>query len=279
MREVSLAEGRDEILKCFQNTDVILYLWQDNGDTSSRVIYPSKVQTLSDNTVLFGTHDYSDYDLFPGKIFCFNEDLKYFFKLDQIQMQSNTLEVKIPENIKILSEKENLAMSEALYEIFKKAQDSSNYISENTEDHMTYLGPRENIDLGVMKIKGAVGSKNRNENDQAMFDEIIGSAALSEEDKLFADKRDAPRARPTQGKVVFIKTSTDEDSFDLYDLSMGGMSVITSKVASFSEQEEVCVLGFDDKRFEEPLKAIVRSVRDIEDLLGQYKVGLQFLEE
>lgn len=282
MKEILLIDDKDKVLKCFKDENVILYLWQDDGTAPKRVIYPSKVKRLDvqNNSVQFETHDYKDYDLFPGQIFCYNEDIKYFFKLSQVEMQSNTLIVELPQKINILTEIENAKMSSVLYEFFKSSKENQpRHTSTNNADHMVYVGPRDHIDLGVEKIKSSVGSKNRSISDQSLFDEIVGSQALSAEDLEFADKRDAPRAKPKKGKVAQIVTSSGISPFTLYDLSTGGMSLVVSDISFFKEQEEISIAGFDEKTFDAPLKAIIRNVRDIEDLVGQYKIGLQFLEE
>ncbi len=282
MEELLTSDDKEKVLKCFRDENVILYLWQDDGTAPKRVIYPSKVKRLdvSNENIQFETHDYKDYDLFPGKLFCYNEDLKYFFKLDQIEMQSNTLTVQIPNKINILSESENAKMSEVLYEFFKSSKEKEvRHTSSTNSDHMVYVGPRDHIDLGIEKIKSSVGSKNRSSSDQSLFDEIVGSQALSAEDLEFADKRDAPRAKPKKGKVAQVITNNGITAFTLYDLSTGGMSVVASDLSAFKEQEEVSIAGFDEKTFDAPLKAIVRNIRDIEDLVDHYKIGLQFLEE
>jgi c-di-GMP-binding flagellar brake protein YcgR len=145
---------------------------------------------------------------------------------------------------------------------------------------MVYEGPRDHIDLGILKIKSSVGSKYRSKKDQSLFDEIVASQSLSKEDEVYANQRKTPRAKPKEGKVVRIVIDEGELLlFTLYDLSTGGMSIVTGDINDFSEQEEISVIGFDEKTFEEPVKAIVRSIRDIDDLVGQYKIGIQFLEE
>lgn len=282
MDELLISDDKDRVLKCFKDQNVILYLWQDDGTAPKRVIYPSKVKRLDteNGSVQFETHDYKDYDLFPGKIFCYNEDLKYFFKLEQVEIQSNTLTVELPHKINVLSESQNSKMSTTLYEFFKKSKEVPlRHSSSSNSDHMVYVGPRDHIDLGVEKIKTSVGSKNRSSSDQSLFDEIVGSQALSAEDLEFADKRNAPRAKPKKGKVAHILTDSGVAAFTLYDLSTGGMSLVSSDISAFKEQEEVSIAGFDEKVFDSPLKAIIRNIRDIEDLVGQYKIGLQFLEE
>lgn len=283
MQEVLLVNDKEKVLKCFKDENVILYLWQDDGTAPKRVIYPSKVIKLSPDaqTVTLQTHNFSDYDLFPGALYCFNEDLKYFLKLEQIDIQSNTLKVRFPIKINILTETENSKMANILYECFKKAQKNEiRHMSSVNKEHMVYEGPRDHIDLGVLKIKSSVGSKYRSKQDQSLFDEIVASQSLSEEDKKFADQRTTPRAKPKEGKVVRVSASGGELAlFTLYDLSTGGMSIVTGDINDFSEQEEISVIGFNEKTFEGPVKAIVRSIRDIDDLVGQYKVGIQFLEE
>lgn len=283
MQEVLLIDDKDKVLKCFKDENVILYLWQDDGTAPKRVIYPSKVIKLSldSESVTLQTHDFSDYDLFPGQIYCFNEDLKYFFKLEQIDIQSNTLKVKFPVKVNILSESENTKMANVLYECFKEAQKNElRHMSSTSDEYMIYEGPRDHIDLGVMKVKSSVGSKHRSKNDQSLFDEIVASQSLSKEDEVYAGQRKTPRAKPTEGKVVSILIEGGQlGLFTLYDLSTGGMSIVSGDINDFTEQEEISVIGFDEKDFEEPVKAIVRSIRDIDDLVGQYKIGIQFLEE
>lgn len=106
---------------------------------------------------------------------------------------------------------------------------------------------------------------------------------LDEEDKVFADLREAPRARPKVDKMVTIERDTDfgviSETYVLYDLSKGGMGFLVYDQKEFSVGENIRVVSFDAQSVGESMVGIVRAVRDADDLGVQYKVGVQFIDE
>lgn len=117
-------------------------------------------------------------------------------------------------------------------------------------------------------------------HDKKIFEDELSFISLDDEDKKFADKRDAPRARPQKGKMVFMRvkgeSSTDE-SFELFDLSRGGLGVICFEETRFSKEDTIEILAFDKNKLDSPMLAIVRSVRPADETETSFKIGMQFL--
>ncbi|MCT4641791.1 MAG: hypothetical protein N4A33_05785 [Bacteriovoracaceae bacterium] len=278
MKLVTVEQNSERVYKCFENHDITLYLWQGGDISSVRTIYPSKIQHFDPESdmIFFETIDESDYDFFAGDIYCYNEDLTSFFKLDQIDMQANVLSVYVPKVINVLGQEQALKLNKALHEIHLKKKVADNqFSSERTDKFMVYEGKRENLSEGHEKVK-----RIRSDHDTNIFNELIGADSLSKEDELYASKRSAPRAKPTQGKMVIISTEKiSRQSFSLYDLSRGGMSILMADNSLLQKEDLVDVYGFDDRFFDEPMKAIIRSIKEVEESPGTIKVGMQFIED
>lgn len=122
--------------------------------------------------------------------------------------------------------------------------------------------------------------RERSSNDIVLLKQEVGDLTVDEEDAKFIDQRGAPRARPKKGKMVTIGQSGGLESFvyPLFDLSMGGLAFLTSNPALYKVEDEIKILAFDEKDFEEPMIAIIRIVKELVEKPGEFKVGVQFLE-
>src|SRR5690606_8788403 len=98
------------------------------------------------------------------------------------------------------------------------------------------------------------------------------------EDRLFADKRESPRARPQKDKRVKLKLKDTEQNYTykLFDLSRGGMGFICEVETIFKKGDTILVLGFDDFELDDPIFGKVMSVRPIDGESSQWKLGVKF---
>ena len=122
-------------------------------------------------------------------------------------------------------------------------------------------------------------SSEQSDRDREIFEEELRFVSLDEEDRIYADVRGAPRARPKKNKKVTIKAFKGlrkADVHHLFDLSRGGLSIIVEKRKLFSPGDVVEILSFDDKKLDNPMLAEVKSVRGADEQGKRFKVGMQF---
>lgn len=208
-------------------------------ETNKKSIYIAQVAKL-DQSVVFRNSEDNDFKLNPDEeVFCFIESYFYLCKLQLQESILKEIEVIIPAKVAKLDEVSGQKLADGLFEILKKER----------------ISKRENI-----------------------ISEVISSYSLLEEDNFFRDQRKEPRSRPKQGKIVHITIAEALEHYDMYDLSQGGLSIVTPNINLFNEMDRVQIDGFDGKYLEEPIIAEVKNVRDIDGDLGYYKIGLQFVE-
>ena len=131
-----------------------------------------------------------------------------------------------------------------------------------------------------IEVVPEIKDTGQSERDRAIFEEELSFVSLDEEDQFYADKRDAPRAKPKEGKTVLIRKETDDADHEgnrhpLFDLSRGGLGALSDTEGLYDKGDIILVMGFDDNILDEPMRAIVRSVREA-DIPGSFKIGMQF---
>lgn len=130
------------------------------------------------------------------------------------------------------------------------------------------------------KVKNLEESDASSDRDKAIFEEELSFVSLDAEDEFFADKRDAPRAKPKEGKTVLMRRESDPEDAQglrhpLFDLSRGGLGAMIEEENYYEKGQIVFIMGFDKNNLDEPMRAIVRSIRD-GDEPGTFKLGMQF---
>lgn len=121
---------------------------------------------------------------------------------------------------------------------------------------------------------------SQTKHDQDIFEKELNYISLDEEDQKFADKRDAPRARPQKGKMVRMKKeglSGEGRVYELFDLSRGGLGVFSLEDKEFDKGDSIEILAFDSNKLDSPMLAIVRSVRAKDESETSFKIGMQFI--
>ncbi len=104
--------------------------------------------------------------------------------------------------------------------------------------------------------------------------------SVDEEDKLFADKRESPRARPKGNKRVMIRVEGFDSAlaFRLFDLSRGGLAYIVGDENLFPIGSKIQIMGFDEFKLDDPLLGQVMGIRPMDEAHLEFKVGIKFVE-
>lgn len=304
MKTINIAEDLEEFNKFFtdvknQNDNVIV--WQMDPVTQKRTIFHSIISdvTDADNSLSLNTITDEAYSLQPESVYFYIESRMSIFKAEQISTQNNFLAVKYPDELKMLDEMEDdklKAVFNAINPEYIKVPPTYHDIAESKEKGYTFVsgegranqeapdwqvadggGRKEKIET---MWKGAINAHN-SDADKALFEEELSFVTLDEEDAKFEGQRAAPRARPPEGKMIILQTkdeSKPQETLPLFDLSRGGMGFIVFSESAYSKGEVLNVHGFDNKKFDEPMFAIIRSIREADEMGIQYKVGCQFID-
>ncbi len=248
-------------------------------------------------------------DFSRGEIYLFAPEQKAIFKTTLQNFEENDLLCDVPREVKILEDSDEEAL-EDMIDIFNKEM---NYVQGkgegNIEDPVEVVsatdlpvGPDAPIEVTgpntkytardshlvsdnnqyafTDKIETKWKTKRMSSKDIEIFETELSFVSLDEEDKLFQDKRAAPRARPPKGKMVTIQKSTDQEyvrTFELFDLSRGGMGFIIPLGEEIDKGDIVNVQAFDDKVFDSPMQIEVKSIREVDSDGTHFKVGCQFV--
>ena len=197
-------------------------------------------------------------------LYAFVQEGPFIFKTHFRNQQEASIMTSLPQEIKFLDEKdcENVMKS----------------FGVETDKWISIRRTKYNEDLGLdyMKVKSM---KDRTSRDQDFLNEEMG-ISLEEEDKMFAGKRESPRARPKNDKFVTLSKMGEDvtKSYKLFDLSRGGMAFIVDGGNLFKKEEGIKVGGFNDYLLDDPLYGTVMSIREI-DGTSQFKIGIKFLED
>jgi len=239
-----------------------LIIWQVFPENGKRGIHETfltsfdlNLQTLS----LTGVEEFLDPSL---PVFCYLEDQSLIFRSQVNEIKDDLLTLVFPQEIKLLE-------------------------MNDVEDLKTKIG----LDLkGMWKSRSryksgvspafwsAKSMAERSVRDQDFLNLEFDSLTLDEEDRLYADKRESPRVRPKKQKMVKVIKRGDPVSnhFELFDLSRGGMSFVTSLPDYFPKGCEIFIMGFDSFDLDDPLVGTVMGHRKIDDSRLDTKIGIKF---
>lgn len=274
-----------------------IVIWQLNPFTNKRVIYHSLINDIEKNNSIISCNSHGDetYSFSVGELFFYIEHSMSIFKTEQVSTQNNFVAIKYPSEIKFLDELEDdkiKAVFTAINPDFIKQ--SPKYYSLETDPDKGYSfisgaalekeNPEwERVEGGGRKEKlNSMWEGALNQHDQDLFAEELSFITLDDEDKIFEGQRTAPRAKPPEGKLVTVQIkdrSRPEEILPLHDLSQGGIGFLVFDKDSYSTGEVIHIKGFDKKTFENPMMAVVRSIREVDEFGVQFKIGLQFITE
>lgn len=292
MKKISIQENPDlykSTLNKLLNAGDKLVVWQLQD--SERII---KLCTI--NKVDFESNEFtldilsgSTENIKTGDVFFFAKDESLIFKTSFISTTGKRSLYSLPKEInKIIDEDAPAWMSGIDFNdlnVFVKGYGLSNIPKESTfihgkgraninnETHM-----RLNSKNATEHISTVWRIDSMSKHDSELFETELSFIGLDEEDRLFADKRSTPRARPPKDKKVRVefKASLNGELFPLFDLSQGGLGFITNDKEKFQVDQKLNILGFDNNNFQTPMVVIVRAIRDTDDSGANFKIGCSF---
>ena len=138
------------------------------------------------------------------------------------------------------------------------------------------------IDLTDGYMRGKITPTQKSQRDQALFDEQLAKITTTQEDKIFADKREAPRLRPKADKLITCQRAGEPDmsqNFLLFDLSRGGLGFKIVVDGLFKRGQFVEITALEGQVLDQPLIGEVMSVRDLAPEDAGWKVGIRFVDE
>jgi hypothetical protein len=267
MNIIKLDSGRERFEKIFhklRSESTLLVTWQVLSDGKRNITESSLLDVQFEENLLQFIF-LSEGDLDPSlPIYFYCEDDEVIFKTNIKEIEPTHVGMELPKEIHFLEEAE--------VKILKSQPSLSTYwgsrrsgIGKNVDD----LGS----DFVVVK-----SMSQRSSRDQDFLNQELNLPTLDEEDKIFADKRETPRARPKVDKWVKIRKAGTRgiSLLKLYDLSQGGMSFICIGADDYPKGCEINVTGFDQFDLDDPLVGKVMSSRPIDDAQIEFKIGVKF---
>lgn len=145
---------------------------------------------------------------------------------------------------------------------------------------LTLVLPSEVQLLGGQDPVKVKTMEERSLRDQEFLSNEFGNLSLDEEDKLFADKRESPRARPKIEKWVKVKIQGSEgvNLVKLFDLSRGGLGFITIEPHLYQKSSEIQVVGFESFDLDDPILGVIVAQRPVDNSQVEFKIGVKFSE-
>lgn len=309
MRTVKKKDSPQDYFRHFQDliaTKKSALVWQLDKNSNKRSIYRVILLSCRDEENLLKVENLEksrDFELPEDVVYFFVEKSHLIFKSPKLQVEGDTLTGSLPHELKVLSDEESARLYSAFRELDPHRQEEDyDYglkgvksapefefgdspekgyefeVGEAAEKENPYMELEARTDKINTKL---AGKKNQSARDKAIFEEELSFISLDEEDKLYADKRGAPRARPPEGKMVTMQVadgSRDGGAYTLFDLSQGGLSVLSFSESDYKSGELVHIQAFDTRVLDEPMLAEVKSVRSADDQGIQFKIGMQFVD-
>lgn len=256
-----------KIFKQLMADESTVVVWQVSPETGQRNITDSKINALhfESGKIFFDVSSSELKDSLP--LYCYAEAGPLIFKTDIHEILDNNLGVAVPQEIKMLEDPEVVqirgSIGRDMTDIWKVKRLSDQ---------------KDEIPSEVMKVKSMAERSSRDQ--ELLNNEFDPPVNLDEEDKLFADKRESPRARPKIDKFVKVAKirGSGPEIFKLFDLSRGGMGFITEDESFFSKGEEIHVVGFNEFDLDDPLVGKIMSIRPIDGAPSEFKIGVKFSE-
>ena len=273
-KDKNKSEMSELIQAMFSNSNPIIS-WETNL-SGKRTIAPVKLSNIfnEEGIIAFTTADSKAINFQGTILFFFSEDQKIIFKAKINQLDGGNLRIELPEEIKLLDESDDTQFSN-LIDSFQNGHDFDQTLA------LGGSGTGKNEQSGA-EIEDGWYENSMSVHDIDLFKAELASITLEDEDKIYEGMRTSPRSKPPEGKMVLVQPASEaraQSSFLLYDLSQGGFSFLVFSKEEFSIDEHIVIKAFDTKKFDVPMKGIVKSIREADDLGVQYKVGCMFVSE
>jgi hypothetical protein len=250
-------------------------IWQRIENQRSILYGKCKSIDLDNERILFEFNQ--EINLLEKEIFFYSEDCKIIFKSLDFHFDKKILDIKFPNEFIVLSADENNDYAKKN----NKIKDTTEHLLDET---MIHDGQRERI-VSEISLSGVTDSQKKlggHMSGDIKTDKISTLQAVKslDENDIFEHQRSAPRARPkTQKKVTLHLKGRPETSkeYDLFDLSMGGMSFVISDKDLLQNNDEIELTYFDTKAIDSLMLGIIRNIR--EEAPERFRVGVQFISE
>ena len=256
----------EKIFKQLMADQSKLVLWQFSPVDGKREISSSRINAFHmESGKIFFEIDPKVNVKAELPIYCFAEDGRIIFKTTIDNILDTNLSVTIPDEIKVLEDPEVILI---------KGKTGTDYSTLWKSNQLTSMPADTGPD--IMRVKSMA---QRSTRDQELLNNEFG-LTLDEEDRLFADKRESPRARPKKDKWVKIALSQSDGPsiYKLFDLSQGGMAFVGFDESEFEKGAEVKIVGFNDFDLDDPLIGKIMSIRPIDGVESEFKFGVKFSE-
>tara|TARA_B100000925_G_scaffold291590_1_gene280245 strand:+ start:1314 stop:2294 length:981 start_codon:yes stop_codon:yes gene_type:complete len=238
-----------------------------------------------------------------SELFCFNPDKNILFKASIKELNVTKITLRFPNKVNIISAKNvKIILPELSDPKFQRAFGTKTTSSDNAKEITEELEEAssenniEQVDQSTQESPQPAEAEHTDGHDQILIEneklnpehssqekheEVMTEDDLPEDLEDYTAIRSAPRGKASGDQVVEIVFTSGPNTgekgyYELYDLSVGGLSFIV-----FDENEvpmgtkvNITNLGGNEKR--PPLKAEAVSFAEIDELSGEYKVGLKF---
>jgi hypothetical protein len=269
MRVVKAENGflfYNKIFKQLATNQHKVVLWQVSPESGGRQISEMYLNSFSmESKKLYLSID--GFCLFKNNLplYAYVEAGAFIFKTLIDELKESTLSLQMPEQISLIDEEDSFV-----------APNSSGKSSAQVWRLKTMDTSIEDQGPDYMRVKSL---SQRTAHDQEFLNQEFG-LSLDQEDKLFADKRESPRARPKEDKYVKILRPLTGESmiYRLFDLSRGGMGFVSLSESEFPKGEELQIMGFNEFLLDDPLIGKVMSIRPMDEHQVEFKVGVKFTE-
>lgn len=249
-----------KIFKLIHSNQYPVVLWQ-NRDDGTKVIINSILNSFNLESAQLHFEKKSTSEVRDGDIYFYCEHEQFIFKTSVQEIKAGVFTVVVPFEIKLL-----------------EGPDIELIRGQVGVDLMAPWKTKSlKLDDDYLKIKSM---SERSTRDQEFLNNEFDSVSLDEEEKLFADKRESPRARPKIDKWVKVKAESSDvvHLLRLFDLSRGGIGFLSTDTHLFSKGSTVEVVGFEEFDLDDPLIGVVMSHRPIDEAQVEFKIGVKFSE-
>lgn len=251
-----------KVFKQLLKTNSRIVVWQVFPENGRRVINETILSSYKIDTQMLYLESVSDY-LDPSlPLYCYVEDGQYLFKSSLKEVRDDVFSTLFPPEIRLLDLEDFKIIHKTIGVDISTVWSGRSSWSHQKDETIVVKSMSE-----------------RSSRDQEYLNQEF-DLTLDEEDKMYADKRESPRVRPKAQKLVkvVLKGEEEENLYDLFDLSRGGMAFITNIPEKYPKGSEVLVVGFDAFDLDDPLIGKVMSHRPLDNSQSDVKVGIKFHE-
>lgn len=279
-------EQMSEVIQGMFLTMNPIVCWSGNSP-ANRIVKKIKIQNVDNETETL-VFKPSESEILPfvsdSSLFFFSEEQKMIFKGQTSDASEESLVIKQPDSIMILEEadvnKYKDLISQFISELNAGAPDPLASFSLDDDEETSDSDTHDDTIAAGEKVAVDWFKNVMSEHDASLFEQELSHITLEEEDELYEGMRSSPRAKPPEGKtltVQIIDESRPQSTYTLYDLSRGGLSFLVFAKDEFSPGEILFIRAFDVNKFETPIEAEIKVVREADEMGIQYKVGCEFI--